>query len=409
MNARTHLIAITGVAAAALVCAPGASATTMTVNDTTDDIGAGGTCTLREAIDQANTNADGRGCDSVGPYADNDTIVLSDPAGYTLTRAQTATPDDNLEGDLDINPITAGTSLTITSTVPTSINGGAVDRVLDVLPGGILNVQGVTIRGGQADFGSGVRVNAGGATLDLTGVTLTDNRAVSSFGGGISSQGTTTLTNSTVSDNASVTSGGGISVSAGTTTLSSVTVSDNTADVDGDELGNGGGVDVFGGTINLRDTIVAGNIDGSDPAQQAADCAQPAGTIGSLGNNLIGTTVGCFYVAAAGDRTNQAPLLGALAANGGPTSTHALLAGSPAIGGGSVMCPATDQRGIARPQGTVCDIGAFERQPDATPAPVPASGKAKRKCKKRKRKGGKRAASAKRKKCKKRKKRKRRN
>ncbi len=194
-------------------------------------------------------------------------------------------------------------------------------------------------------------------------------------------------------------------VSAGTTNLNSVTVSGNTADVDGDDTGSGGGVDAFGGTVNLRDTIVAGNLDGSDPASQSADCAQTGGTIASLGNNLIGTTVGCFFVSAAGDRLNQAPLLGPLASNGGNTQTHALLANSPAIEGGSAACPATDQRGIARPQGTACDIGAFERQPDAAP-PAPATsapGKGKRKCKKRKRKGGKRAASAKRKRCKKRK------
>jgi len=53
-----------------------------------------------------------------------------------------------------------------------------------------------------------------------------------------------------------------------------------------------------------------------------------------------------------------------LAANGGPTQTHALLAGSPAIDAGSPDCPPPffDQRGIVRPQGAACDIGAFERE-----------------------------------------------
>ena len=236
--------------------------------------------------------------------------------------------------------------------------------------------------------------------------TLTDNHTNSSFGGALSSQGTTTLTNVTISGNTTITSGAGMQVSAGTTNLNSVTVSSNTADVDGDELGGGGGVDAFGGTVNLRDTIVADNLDGSDPANQAADCSQTGGTITSLGNNLIGTTAGCFFVATGGDRLNQPPLLGPLASNGGATQTHALLANSPAIDGGSAMCPATDQRGIGRPQGTGCDIGAFERQPDA--APEPGAGKPKPKCKRKKKgKGKKRATSAKRKKCKKRKKRKR--
>ena len=64
------------------------------------------------------------------------------------------------------------------------------------------------------------------------------------------------------------------------------------------------------------------------------------------------------------------PLLGALADNGGPTQTHALLTGSPAIdaAGDCVadLSITTDQRGISRPQGTACDIGAFEPPPPLT-------------------------------------------
>ena len=55
-------------------------------------------------------------------------------------------------------------------------------------------------------------------------------------------------------------------------------------------------------------------------------------------------------------------LTGPLAENGGPTLTHALLAGSPAINAGDdSACPATDQRGVARPQGPHCDIGSVEQ------------------------------------------------
>ena len=67
------------------------------------------------------------------------------------------------------------------------------------------------------------------------------------------------------------------------------------------------------------------------------------------------------------------PLLGALADNGGPTRTHALLTGSAAVNAGtSTDAPATDQRGVARPQGAGVDIGAFE-QGGATPPPIPPS------------------------------------
>ena len=64
-----------------------------------------------------------------------------------------------------------------------------------------------------------------------------------------------------------------------------------------------------------------------------------------------------------GDQVNTDPLLGPLAANGGPTLTHAELPGSPAIDhANSAACPATDQRDVSRPQprGGACDIGAFE-------------------------------------------------
>lgn len=69
-----------------------------------------------------------------------------------------------------------------------------------------------------------------------------------------------------------------------------------------------------------------------------------------------------------GDRAGTNPLLGPLAGNGGPTQTMALQAGSPAIDGGDgAGCPATDQRGVPRPGGAACDVGAFEI---ATPRPT---------------------------------------
>ena len=64
------------------------------------------------------------------------------------------------------------------------------------------------------------------------------------------------------------------------------------------------------------------------------------------------------------DQSNTDPLLGPLADNGGPTLTHALLAGSPAIDTALPgACPATDQLGTVRPQGLGCDVGAFELIP----------------------------------------------
>jgi hypothetical protein len=91
--------------------------------------------------------------------------------------------------------------------------------------------------------------------------------------------------------------------------------------------------------------------------------------------NLIGRNDGCsgFANGVNGDKvgTNASPidpLLAALADNGGSTQTHALLLGSPALnagnpletGSGGFACAASDQRGVARPQGSACDMGAFE-------------------------------------------------
>ena len=93
---------------------------------------------------------------------------------------------------------------------------------------------------------------------------------------------------------------------------------------------------------------------------------------------MIGILAGtCIFTGdTTGHITNVDPLLGPLANNGGPTSTHALLGGSPAIDagnpsdvGGAFSCFPFDQRGMPRPadgdgnEVPICDMGAFELQP----------------------------------------------
>jgi hypothetical protein len=85
------------------------------------------------------------------------------------------------------------------------------------------------------------------------------------------------------------------------------------------------------------------------------------GTIVSNGHNLDGD--GTCGLGEPTDLPGTDPLLGPLADNGGPSETHALLPGSPAIDAGPPTCEATDQRGVPRPQEAACDIGAYERQP----------------------------------------------
>src|SRR5262249_39440941 len=121
--------------------------------------------------------------------------------------------------------------------------------------------------------------------------------------------------------------------------------------------GDGGGIFNFSpGTITLLNTIVAGN---TDQGGQAPDCS---GTITSQGHNLIQSTLGCTITGdTTGNITGQNPLLGPLTKNGGLTQTQLPLAGSPVIDAGtSAGAPATDQRGISRPQEAGVDIGAVE-------------------------------------------------
>jgi hypothetical protein len=85
------------------------------------------------------------------------------------------------------------------------------------------------------------------------------------------------------------------------------------------------------------------------------------GSLTDAGHNF--SSDASIALTGSGSRTNTDPMLGPLANHGGPTLTMALLPGSPAIDAGSAAAaPATDQRGIARPQGPGVDVGAFEFQ-----------------------------------------------
>src|SRR5262249_29092475 len=137
--------------------------------------------------------------------------------------------------------------------------------------------------------------------------------------------------------------------------LINTTVSGNTAG------GDGGGIIQDPGnnnpaTVTLKNSIVAGNT-----GNPGANCS---GTISSLGHN-IADDVSCAF-AGVGDRNGRNPMLGPFTKNGGPTETRAPLLGSVAIDAVPLAdCTdangvqiATDQRGVARPQGAACDIGS---------------------------------------------------
>jgi hypothetical protein len=110
-------------------------------------------------------------------------------------------------------------------------------------------------------------------------------------------------------------------------------------------------IDPFGLTNNIISGNTGGDCHFTQPQQLAID------------TNNLDSDNSCGFTGP-GDLPGTNPLLGPLANNGGPTDTYALLAGSPAVNAGdNTFCPATDQRGVSRPQGPACDIGAFERVP----------------------------------------------
>jgi hypothetical protein len=247
----------------------------------------------------------------------------------------------------------------------------------------------------SAIVGNVAQVNGGidnQSALTITDSTITDNTALSGGGIGLSIFGRLTLERSTVSGNRALGNGargGGISIASATqatATIDNSTISGNSSDGDGGGIylgsnsqltvvsstiafnqtgspwyaGQGGGFWAAAntGTLQIRNTIVAGNAAGGGGADVQ-------GAVTSQGYNLIQDVSG---TAITGDETGNLygvdPLLYTLADNGGPTPTHALLDGSPAIGAGDpALAGTTDQRGVTRPDAV--DMGAYQTEPSS--------------------------------------------
>ena len=229
-------------------------------------------------------------------------------------------------------------------------------------------VSGNHATGASASYGGGI-FDYLDTTLEIAASTISGNSADApgnASGGGLDMEtGAVTVTDSTITGN-SVSGGGdrgrggGIRAGSGTLTVIASTIADNQVTA---PFGMGGGL-YTDGTPLVASTIIAGNA--SDTGR---DCTMndPAS---SLGDNIIGSGASClgFQNGVNDDQvgTNNAPVdpkLGPLADNGGPTRTRALKPGSPAIDSGAPTMCATrrDQRGVKRPKGNACDIGAFER------------------------------------------------
>jgi hypothetical protein len=398
---------------AVLVCAGwatgGAGAATFVVN-TPADVVPGGTvdcsnpafsCSLRAAVMTSN---------SVPGF---DTIIV--PAFTFFLSRHGAGDDFGSTGDLDIRDSVQIVGAGVGSTI---VDGDHADRVFDVTPfpsdtGGDsvglsqLSIQnGATTAGGAgvqsfgalaldnvrihdnsatSDFsiGGGVHIGSGATgtvtlhgSLDMFQSTVDHNVAASGAGiaidsqdavqiqastidhnvawpnagplgdgGGIKNGGTLQITNSTIANNGAKTAGGGL-INFNTASLTNVTMAQNGAFTGGSGIWN----DEVPGTVSVANTAFNNTPAGND-------CGGP---IDSLGHNVDPSTT-----CASGPTDFAAtPLLAALAFNGGPTRTMAEQNFSPTIDNGDdALCPPFDQRGVARPQGPHCDVGAYERKP----------------------------------------------
>ena len=266
--------------------------------------------------------------------------------------------------------------------------------MFEIFPGHTVTFAGLWIRRGMGLSSGGIR-NGGDFTLLNSIVSENSNGAyggVSNYGtiriinstifqnfsfsiGGLRNDGQATVVNSTISGNSNAEGGGGI-YSSGALTVINSTITNNHS---GTNLSSeGSGVRILSGTATLNNTIVAGNFNGNSGTQDDI-----IGTVTIANHNLIGNAAFSGGVThgvngnivgngGAGTIDINTVLNATLANNGGPTPTHALVDGSPAINAGNNSFAidqggnplTTDQRGAGFPRivGGTVDMGAFEAQ-----------------------------------------------
>jgi predicted outer membrane repeat protein len=288
----------------------------------------------------------GKAINGGGIYNNGGTLNVTD----SLFTANNAISDPYFVGNGEGGAIYSRGGLTLTNTTFDSNNasrGGALSCM-----GGTIAVTDSTYISNSALSDSG---GDGGAiyencNLAILNSTFSANTAAH-YGGAVLSDNDINpveITNSTFYGNTALSGSGGAIANYGGLVIRNSTFSNNNAS-NGGALRNG-----IGGILSLRNSILANSIGG-------VDCLKSDGSpaIENL-NNLIETT-GADVESCGTPLLSIDPRLGALGANGGFTQTMALRQGSPAINAGDdARCPATDQRGISRPYGSHCDLGAYE-------------------------------------------------
>jgi len=377
-------------------------AATIIVNTTVDENGTGTNCSLREAINAANTDTAFGGCtagagadligfsalfstaqtiqSSVAEFTINTAITINGPGANLLTLQNVIPAGANSRvfrvgtaGVLNLNGVTVTGGNTITG------NGGA-----GLLVSGVANLTNVYVTGNNADgYGGGIIYETAGTTNTITSSTISNNSsngsAAGGGGSGIDNSANLTINSSTISGNTKTGAsgnGGGIFNFSGNLALTSTTITDNSAV----GAGSGGGVFRFGGTVSVRNTIIAAN-------RNNATTPDVIGAYTSTGYNLIGNLGTATGFTGTADQTNVSNAnvnLSTLGFNGGQTPTHVPVFNSFAVDKGNNFGILTDQRATTRPfdsptvpnasGGNGTDIGAVEI-PRAVAAGVFVSGR----------------------------------
>ena len=332
-----------------------ARATTIIVSNTNDN----GLGSLRQALADAN---------------DGDTIDATGISGViTLTTGQLL-----VDKSVTINGAGAGAL---------AVDGNTTSRVFQTATGETVSISGLTIRNGQGGEGGAI-LNADTVILTIINSTLSGNTA--GLGGGVFNSGTLAIINSTFSSNMASEGGGIYNSGSGVLTISNSTFSGNAASETGGGVFNIGTLQVAnstvsdnsaaflaGGVLNFNNLEI-GNTILNRGASGVSIYSNGDGLVTSLGYN-ISSDDGSGILTGPGDQTNIDPMLGPLQDNGGPTLTHALLPGSPAVNAGDPAFtppPFFDQRGSGfdRVVNGRIDIGSFEVQnPTGTPTPTPTT------------------------------------
>ena len=354
--------------------------------NTTINVPCGDVNKLKDAINTANQNP--------GLH----TIELAQGCSYQLTSVDNITEGNNGLPVITSQIVINGNGATIIRSVNEPRFRLLNVAASNVAAPGNLTLNDLTLKNGHADGnGPSQFKTKGGAILNsghlvVNNTLITENYA-ESYAGAIHNSGSMEITKSTISHNDANNLTGGIWTYGGNVIISHSTISENSVGKGNDAIWNSSYLEIFNSTISGN----GGN--GIDNEGQLtlefvtlannglAAINSVSGSI-TMKNTLFGPntpyscsigipintqgvnmdTDGSCNITTVSPNSLQ---LGSLADNGGPTKTHALPAGSAAIDVATGNCPSTDQRGIHRPQGSSCDIGAYEYvgefpQPTAT-------------------------------------------